>query len=83
MSSTALRVHPEVAEALATRSPVVALESTIFSNLGLPSPANADALERCVRAIRAEGAVPALTVVFDGVAHIGDRKSTRLNSSHG
>jgi len=71
MSSIALRVHPEVAEALATNCAVVALESTIFSNLGLPSPANADALERCVGVIRAEGAVPALTVVFDGVACIG------------
>lgn len=71
MNSTVLRVHPDVAEALAANAPVVALESTIFSHLGLPSPANADALVRCHRAIRAEGAVPAITVVLDGVPCIG------------
>ena len=35
-------------DALAAGRPVVALESTIFSHLGLPSPANAEALERCL-----------------------------------
>ncbi|NCV47208.1 MAG: pseudouridine-5'-phosphate glycosidase, partial [Actinobacteria bacterium] len=34
-----MRVSPEVADALADQRAVVALESTIFSNLGLPSPA--------------------------------------------
>jgi pseudouridylate synthase len=67
----ALRVAPEVADALASGAPVVALESTIFSNLGLPSPANADALQRCEAAIRASGAVPAITVVFDGIPCLG------------
>ncbi len=64
-------VHDEVADALAAGQPVVAMESTIFSHLGLPSPANAEALERCLAAIRAHDAVPALTVVLDGVAHVG------------
>jgi pseudouridine-5'-phosphate glycosidase len=50
---------------------VVALESTIFSNLGLPSPANAEALVRCTGVIRARGAVPALTAVLDGEARVG------------
>ena len=45
-------VSPEVAAALAAKQPVVALESTIFSNLGLPSPANREALERCIAVIR-------------------------------
>jgi pseudouridine-5'-phosphate glycosidase len=61
----------EVATALAERRAVVALESTIFSNLGLPSPANAEALDRCVSAIRRGGAVPAVTAVLDGVVRIG------------
>jgi len=61
----------EVAEALATGGAIVALESTIFSNLGLPSPANAEALHRCVGAVRAGGAVPAVTAVLDGVARVG------------
>jgi pseudouridine-5'-phosphate glycosidase len=60
-----------VADALRDGRPVVALESTIFSHLGLPSPANAEALERCVRAIRSVGAVPAVTAVLDGVARVG------------
>ena len=38
----------EVAAALSSGRPVVALESTIFSHLGLPSPANAEALDRCI-----------------------------------
>ena len=64
-------VHPEVADALAAGAPVVALESTIFSTLGLPQPANREALERCVAAVRAGGAVPAMTAVLDGVPRVG------------
>jgi len=69
-------VHPEVADAVASGAPVVALESTIFSNLGLPSPANAEALSRCLAAIRARGAVPALTAVLDGAAVVGVDEGT-------
>jgi pseudouridine-5'-phosphate glycosidase len=68
-------LHPvlsdDVARAVADDRPVVALESTIFSNLGLPSPANAQALDRCLSAIRRGGAVPAVTAVLDGVARVG------------
>jgi pseudouridylate synthase len=60
-----------VAEAMGDGHAVVALESTIFSNLGLPSPANAEALERCVAAVRSGGAVPAVTAVIDGVPRVG------------
>ncbi|MFM8484307.1 MAG: pseudouridine-5'-phosphate glycosidase, partial [Actinomycetota bacterium] len=52
-------VSTEVRQALAQGGPVVALESTIFSHLGLPSPASAEALEACSSAIRELGAVPA------------------------
>jgi pseudouridylate synthase len=68
---TDLRVNDEVADALAHGRPVVALESTIFSHLGLPSPANHEALDRCLAAIRDGGAVPALTAVLDGRARVG------------
>lgn len=51
--------------------PAVALESTIFSHLGLPSPANVEALERCLQAVRGGGATPALTAVLDGRAVVG------------
>ncbi len=65
------RVGDEVAAALAGHRRVVALESTIFSGLGLPSPANRECLDRCVAAVRDGGAVPALTAVIDGVAVVG------------
>jgi pseudouridine-5'-phosphate glycosidase len=64
-------IHPEVAVALSARRPVVALESTIFSDLGLPTPANVEALDRCLAAVRDGGAVPAVTAVLDGVARTG------------
>ncbi len=64
-------VAPEVAEALAAGGAVVALESTIFSHLGLPSPHNESALDRCIAAVRAGGAVPAVTAVLDGVPRVG------------
>ncbi len=66
-----LVIAEEVRDALADHSPVVALESTIFSNLGLPSPHNAEALDRCDAAIRAQGAVPAMSAVIDGMWHVG------------
>lgn len=64
-------VAPTVADALRAGRPVVALESTIFSILGLPSPANAEALDRCVGAVAAGGAVPAITAVLDGRPRVG------------
>mgnify|MGYP001456023502 FL=1 len=59
-------VGDEVKDALSAGNAVVALESTIFSTLGLPSPANEQALQRCLAVIRSVGAVPALTAVLDG-----------------
>jgi pseudouridine-5'-phosphate glycosidase len=64
-------VADEVRDALEHGRPVVALESTIFSNLGLPSPANAEALQRCLAAIHDAGAVPAITAVLDGEMRAG------------
>jgi pseudouridylate synthase len=64
-------ISAEVSDALATGRPVVAFESTIFSNLGLPSPMNAEALVRCVEAVRSQGVVPALTAVLDGIGRVG------------
>jgi len=66
-----IRVDPGVAAALAAGQPVVALESTIFSEFGLPAPTNRVCLETCVEAVRSAGAVPALTVVLDGEARVG------------
>lgn len=66
-----ITLSEEVAEALQHGLPVVALESTVYSNLGLPTPANEEALNGCLAAIRAAGAVPAITAVIDGVPRAG------------
>jgi pseudouridine-5'-phosphate glycosidase len=66
-----IRIHEEVADALADHRPVVALESTIFSEFGLPPPVNRECLEACCTAIRSAGAVPAMTVVLSGEAWVG------------
>ena len=64
-------VGDEVRTAIAAQQPVVALESRIFSTLGLPSPANVEALQLCLSAVRKAGAIPALTAVLDGAIWAG------------
>lgn len=68
-------ISEAVHEALESNRPVVALESTIFSNLGLPSPANAEALTRTLSAVRTAGAEPAVTAVMDGSVRVGLEES--------
>ena len=65
-----LDVNPEVADALADRRPVVALESTIISH-GLPRPDNARIAREIEAAVRAEGAVPATIAVVGGLVRVG------------
>lgn len=69
-SSSLLRVHPNVASALASKKPVVALESTIITH-GLPFPANIQTALAIEQAVRDQGAIPATTAFIDGVAHVG------------
>lgn len=66
---------PEVAEALKTGKPVVALESTVFSPLGLPSPENKEAYNQSLEAVQEKGAVAAVTAVIDGLMKVGLSKS--------
>lgn len=66
-----LRIGSEVAAALSSGAPVVALESTIFSQLGLPETANRECFQRVQVAVRSSGAVPALCGVLDGRAVVG------------
>lgn len=70
-----INISTEVSDTLASGGAVVALESTIFSHLGLPSPSNHTALTQCITAIREAGAVPAITAVLDGVARVGLEES--------
>jgi len=60
-----LDVAPEVAEALAAKKPVVALESTIISH-GMPYPQNVETALNVERIIRECGAVPATIAIIGG-----------------
>lgn len=70
MPNPPLILSDEVAEALATGSPVVALESTIISH-GLPRPRNLEAARGFEALLRDAGVVPATVAVLDGVPHVG------------
>ncbi len=61
---------PEVAAALASNSPIVALESTIISH-GLPRPSNLNVAREVEAIVRERGATPATIAILDGVVHIG------------
>ena len=70
MSEQNFRTSPEVAEALASGKPIVALESTIISH-GLPRPSNLTVAREVEEIVRSRGAVPATIAVLDGIVHIG------------
>ena len=60
-----LDIHPEVAQALAERQAVVALESAIIAH-GMPYPQNVATALQVEAEIRAHGAVPATVAVIAG-----------------
>ena len=64
-SNPYLDIQPEVAQAIAARRPVVALESTIISH-GMPYPQNVQTALRVEAEVRAHGAVPATVAIIDG-----------------
>ncbi|KAH9215532.1 Indigoidine synthase A like protein-domain-containing protein [Leptodontidium sp. 2 PMI_412] len=64
------RVSNEVKHALATNSPVVALESTIYTH-GFPYPQNVALALGLEKIVRSHGAVPATIGILKGVARIG------------
>jgi pseudouridylate synthase len=65
-----MRVAPEVAEALAHRRQVVALESTLISH-GLPRPRNLGVAHEVEATVRDGGAVPATVALVAGEARLG------------
>ncbi|WP_344936704.1 pseudouridine-5'-phosphate glycosidase [Sphaerisporangium flaviroseum] len=69
-----IQTSEEVAEALASGAPVVALETTIISH-GLPQPRNLQVARELEELVREAGAVPATIAVLDGVARVGLDKS--------
>ena len=67
---TPFLLSAEVADAVATNRPVVALESTIISH-GLPRPRNHEAAIEFETILRDAGVTPATIAVLDGVPRIG------------
>lgn len=67
---TQISLSGEVAEAVDSGRPVVALESTILSH-GLPPGRNLDVARRIEESVRAAGAVPATIAVLDGTPVVG------------
>ena len=79
--STALRVAPEVEEAVRSTTPVVALESTIFTH-GLPRPRNVEVAEEAEQIVRDGGAVPATIGVHRGQPVVGLTSEEIVALSH-
>jgi pseudouridine-5'-phosphate glycosidase len=65
-----VRIAPEVAEAVASGRPVVALESAIVTH-GLPRPRNLEVARQAEDAVRDGGALPATVAVVEGEARVG------------
>lgn len=70
MHNNYLDVEPEVADAISSGKPVVALESTIISH-GMPFPQNVETALAVEAVVRSEGAVPATIAILDGRLKVG------------
>src|SRR5256885_5431581 len=79
-----LAVDPDVARAIATHAPVVALESTVIAH-GLPRPLNLETARSMEREVRGAGATPATIAIASGAAVVGadDALLTRLATEDG
>jgi pseudouridylate synthase len=65
-----MQLHPEVAQALLEKKPIVALESTVITH-GLPRPTNFALGQTLENTVRRGGAIPATIAVLDGQVYIG------------
>lgn len=65
-----IQYSSEVRNALDTKRPIVALESTIISH-GLPRPRNLEIAREVESIVRNHGATPATIALIDGAVHIG------------
>ncbi len=73
MKKQYLDIAPEVAQAIASNRPVVALESTIISH-GMPYPQNVETALQVEQVVRDNGAVPATIAVIGGRLKAGCTK---------
>ena len=78
-----LNIKPEVAAALNSGKPVVALESTIIAH-GMPWPENAATALKVENTVREHGAEPATIALLDGKICIGlnEQQVEGLKSLH-
>jgi len=65
-----LKIHPEVANALRNKDPVVALESTIVAH-GMPYPQNYEVALEVEDILRNKGVIPATIAIKRGIPRIG------------
>ncbi len=70
MLTDILEIAPEVAAALASNEPVVALESTVIAH-GLPRPQNLTTALRLQEIVHDAGAVPATVAILQGKLRVG------------
>ena len=70
MTQEMLHISEEVAAAIETNRPVVALESTVIAH-GLPRPVNLETARRLESIVRDCGAVPATIAVIEGKLCVG------------
>ena len=65
-----LDIHPEVKNALNSKQPIVALESTIISH-GMPYPKNIETALMVEDTVRANNAIPATIAIIKGRLKVG------------
>ncbi len=65
-----LKFNREVANAIQSNQPIVALESTVIAH-GLPFPKNLETAFKLESIVRENGATPATIAVFDGEFYVG------------
>ena len=70
MANALINLGHEIASALASNQPAVAVESTVIAH-GLPRPQNLETALRLEDRVRAEGAVPATIAVLNGKLRVG------------
>lgn len=70
MNKTGIEIRKDVAEALRTGAPVVALESTIIAH-GMPYPQNVETALSVEEIVRQAGALPATIAILNGKMKVG------------
>ncbi len=65
-----MKFNEEVADALQSKKPIVALESTVIAH-GLPFPQNLETARKLENIVRENDAIPATIAVFDGEFVVG------------